>query len=151
MGLHVDVAFSCEFTLGKKKTSSPFTFPASQLATGLRCFKSSRAQKKRQQRRWSLGTVASFVVMDKWLVKKPGLPNNKDQKQPEGEERRNVFRFNDILYNSHLTGHQRQSTGGSGSVTTWVHMREEKIKTQLPEKSSDIFKGVNIYINGTFI
>ncbi|KAG2184690.1 hypothetical protein INT43_000603 [Umbelopsis isabellina] len=117
----------------------------------LAVFQKSRAQAKRQQRRKSLGRVASFVVMDKWLVKKPGLPNNKDQKQLEGEEKRNVFRFNDILYNSHLTGHQRRSTGGSGSATTWVHMREAKIKEQLPEKSSDIFKGVNIYINGTFI
>jgi hypothetical protein len=87
--------------------------------------------------------------MDKWLVKKPGLPNNSDQKQPGSEERKNAFRFKDIMYNSHLTGHQRRSTGGGSSVTSWMHMREEKIKTQLPVKSSDIFKGVNVYINGT--
>ncbi|KAJ2956062.1 hypothetical protein NQZ79_g8047 [Umbelopsis isabellina] len=86
--------------------------------------------------------------MDKWLVKKPGQLNTKDQKKLESKERRNGFRFNDILYNSHLTGHQRRSTGSSSSATTWVQTREAKIKAQMPEKSSDIFKGVNIYING---
>ncbi|CAO3681470.1 unnamed protein product [Umbelopsis vinacea] len=85
--------------------------------------------------------------MDKWVVRKTRTLNNPKECPKLELGQTPVFKFQDSLYNSHLTGHQRRS-GGVAPSTSWMHMREQKIKSQLPERSSDIFKGVNIYING---
>lgn len=90
--------------------------------------------------------------MENWLVRKPRSVAGTKTETFDREEKKPVFRFQDALYNHHLTGHQRRSRRSEGdaqTTTSWMRMREEKIRSQLPEQSSDIFKGVNIYINGT--
>jgi hypothetical protein len=94
-----------------------------------------------------VGTVAFLVAMDKWVVRKTRTLNNPKECPQIELGQTPVFRFQDSLYNSHLTGHQKRS-GGVAPSTSWMHMREQKIKSQLPDRSSNIFKGVNIYING---
>ncbi|CAO3686283.1 unnamed protein product [Umbelopsis ramanniana] len=52
------------------------------------------------------------------------------------------------MYNANSTGHQRRSGGTVPSSSSWMQKREQKIQAQFPEHCSNIFNGVNIYING---
>ncbi|KAH8554609.1 BRCT domain-containing protein [Umbelopsis sp. PMI_123] len=85
--------------------------------------------------------------MDNWLIRKPRSVSISKEEAPNVLERKLDFRFKDALYKAHSNGHQRRSEGSTPSLS-WMHMREQKIQSQFPDRSSDIFKGVNIYING---
>ncbi|KAI8582228.1 hypothetical protein K450DRAFT_278290 [Umbelopsis ramanniana AG] len=85
--------------------------------------------------------------MDDWLIRKPRSTAIPKEIAPHALENEPAFRFKDTLYNAHSTGHQRRS-GGSMPSSSWMQKREQKLQSQFPERCSNIFNGVNIYING---
>jgi hypothetical protein len=85
--------------------------------------------------------------MDDWLIRKPRSTAISKENAPNPSKEELAFRFKDTLYNAHSTGHQRRS-GGAVPSSSWMQKREQKIQAQFPEHCSNIFNGVNIYING---